>query len=440
MNSPDPPASKVAVAENCRRKWDERKATGSRAGRGQEVSLMTRALSIDRLGTLRFWFLFAASLTMVLAAAAPALSANVAEEDVRDGAPPAEVGDFEARARVVVAPEPPHWSGWGDWRPGLHRSSPRIKLWVDRGEWSTYEPGDRMWVYFRVDRPCYVTILDYSPDGRVSVLYPSRWSGSSFVSPGHTYRIPESRRYSLRIAGPGGVETLVACAHDAPWPSGPGGMWIPRHRPTRGRVVVGRPGRSPLPGWPGRVVVSPGHWPVPPRWYDRPERWSCDSVSFYVSAWGGGDWWDGPAPHDYGYHPPYGEHPYGGYDGPHPGGPVLSQRFTMRDCSDRFSRDLYIEGDRAVLSIDCIESSNGGPTEIIGRVSLGDYREDDVVFRIDVEGEHGQRPYVGAEFEGRSGPLRLGIEIADLKFAKTKRWQIPRLDWIEFDLNVYYDR
>lgn len=163
-------------------------------------------------------------------------------------------------------------------------------------------------------------------------------------------------------------------------------------------------------------------------------------MSFYVASWGGDSWWDGPPPHDYGYHPSYGDRPYGGTYDHHPGGLVLSDRFTMKDCSDRFSRDLYIGGERAVLSINCIESSNGDPTEIIGRVSFGDYREGDVVFRLDVEGEHGHRPYVGAEFAGRSGPLRLEVEIADLKFAKTKRWQIPRLDRIEFDLNVYYDR
>jgi len=182
---------------------------------------MTRVLAVSRERSDALWF---AILTLALMALAP-LSARSADvtEDFLPGSEPQRIGGA-SQERLVVDPEPT-WSGWGERHDGWHDGGPRIDVWVDRGDWATYWPGDRLWVYFRVDRPCFVTIIDYATDGTVDVVYPNRWSGSNFVRPGRTYRVPESRRYSLRIAGPGGVEKLVACAHQAPWPSGPGRHW-----------------------------------------------------------------------------------------------------------------------------------------------------------------------------------------------------------------------
>jgi hypothetical protein len=346
---------------------------------------------------------------------------------------------------VVVAPKPPQWNGWGDWRPGANHSAPRIRVWVDRGEWSTYRPGELLWVYFRVDRPCYVTILDYAPDGRVDTIYPSRWSGSSFVSPGVTYRVPESRGYSLRIAGPGGIETLVACAHGTPWPSGPAGVWIPRHRPDRGRVVVGRPGGSPPPGWSGRVDIFPHGWPVPPAWRDHPEIWSCDAVSFYVEVggpWQGGPWNEAPPSYEGWQGGSWGQPPYGNGtewpDGSYRNAPeVFSDHFRMGGYNDHYYRDLHIAGEKTVISIECIESTSGQPTEIVGRFTGEDRRGDDVLFRLDVDGKHGDRPHVGQVFHGENGGLAADVRVADLSMDETKSWQEPRLSYIDFDVRVY---
>lgn len=426
---------------------------------------MTRVITSDlRIPLLH---IFCALLTACLLAAfaQPARPANIIQEDrpMADGKTPV-TGD--AQERVVVVPEAPHWSGWGDWWPGFHRSAPRIRLWVDRGEWSTYRPGDRLWVYFRVDRPCYVTILDYAPDGRVDTIYPSRWSGSSFVSPGITYRIPESRRYSLRIAGSGGIETLVACAHESPWPSGPGGVWIPRHRPDRGRVVVGRPGGSPPPGWRGRVRVhpdrwpvcpTPGGWPVPPAWRDRPELWSCDSVSFYVDAGGswrgaprdGGHWYDHRdgyrAPDGYRDGCPYGDAGWGDDAGwrddgrwgdGRSGSRVFYEQFRMESCRDVFYREVRLAGEEATIRIECVESSGGKPTEIVGRLIAEDGR-DDLVFRVDLEGKHGERPYQGQMFYSELGRLAVEVRVTELDLKETKPRQEPRLESIEFTVRAH---
>ena len=405
---------------------------------------MTRVISIERWRTTRSALLILALALALAATVQPLRAASVMEEakPMNDAAKP--IGEDGRQERVVVIPEPPHWSGWGDWNPRQHASAPRIRTWVDRGEWSTYYPGDRLWVYFRVDRPCFVTILDYSPDGRVSTIYPSRWSGSTFVSPGRTYRIPESRRYSLRIAGTGGVETLVACAHESPWPSGPGGAWIPRHHPNRGRVVVGRPGGSPPPGRRGRVIVGPGHWPVPPRWRDHPERWSCDSVSFYVAGDGwrdgrydDGHWRDDWQGNDGGWDD--WNNYRGGRDPRWDGGnrTILHDRFRMNDCSDGYSRGFDMGPTDAVVQINCVESSKNDPTEIVGRISMKDHWGDDVIFRIDVEGDHGEVPSRGRVFVRQWGSIRVEVEVVGYGMATTRRWQASRIKWIEFDVRVF---
>jgi hypothetical protein len=335
---------------------------------------------------------------------------------VTSGSEPERVGGRVTEDRLVVDPEP-EWHGWGEWHDGWHDGGPRIDVWVDRGDWATYRPGDRLWVYFRVDRPCFVTIIDYAPDGRVDVVYPNRWSGSNFVRPGRTYRVPESRRYSLRIAGPGGVEKLVACAHQTPWPSGPRGRWIPPFEPRRGRVVVGRPGGHAPPGRPGRVVTPRSVWPVPHDWYDRPSHWGCDSVSFYVAGEG---WWPGDAWCQ-----------GGGYDGFH-------DVFRMRRCADSFYRDVYFAGRSIAISIECTESRSGDPTEIVGRVIWGGGWDSQPLFRIDVDGRHGDRPARGRTYAAHVGPLRVEVEIDDFEVEGSKRsWTPGRIDWIRFNVRAF---
>jgi hypothetical protein len=414
------------------------------------VIAVTLATAVEERSTLALLVYALAIAAALLVTARPAHAAQVIDEAKPMVEAPAPVDEGTRMERVVVAPEPPKWGGWDDYyvsRPWVNRSAPRIRVWVDRGDWSTYSPGDRLWVYFRVDRPCYVTILDYAPDGLVSTIYPSRWSGSTFASPGVTYRIPESRRYSLRIAGAGGVETLVACAHEAPWPSGPDGVWIPRHHPDRGRVVVGRPGGSPPPGWRGRVVVGPDHWPVPPAWYDYPERWSCDSVSFYVDAGHGGYYKDGRwYPGEGGYYDGRGEGETGPWDDWDRGDDryresqarlLVHDRFRMSDCDDEYSCGFDAGRVDGSVKIECEGHYGNDPTEVVGRLAMKDRWGDDVLFRLDAEGVNGERPEYGRVFTERWGDVVVEVEITGFELVPTKPWQNPRMEWIEFDVRVF---
>ncbi len=442
------------------------------------------------------WIAAIAFVAMLALAGASHAAAVMREEAVSSDGPaePRPVPESEVSERVVVDPES-HWGDWGDIDDSFYYYHPgglRIDTWVDRGEWATYEPGDRLWIYFRVNRPCYVTILDYTTDGRVETIYPNRWSGSSLAQPGRTYRVPDDRRFSLRIAGPGGIETLVACAHELTWPRGSSGWWVPQYhewlaprgrvmsggdphgwrvpggRPqgqvvpgnkpggqvvpggnTQGRVVVEGSSRWTPPGRPasrrwgpprGRVVVGPGWWPVPDGWRSSPGRWACDSVTFrvddggYGSDWGS-DWWHGGSwnddwddDHDY---------DYDGWDGHTYGRPLMHERFRMSNPRDSLHEDFEFDGEKVHVRIDCIAERKNDPTEIIGRVGwLGGWG-DDVIFRIDASGREGVVPRRGDVYSAFSGPIRVDVEITEVRMAHVRPWQLPRIEWIRFDVKAY---
>lgn len=394
---------------------------------------MTTALTADR--TRAILVLAALSLAALLVGVRHAAGASVVEEERAQGDVPEHAHGSAVDERIVVDPAP-GWPGHDAWREWSYPGAPRIRVGVDRGEWSTYEAGDRIAVYFQVDRPCYVTILDYTTDGRVEVLFPSGWSSSNYARPGETYRIPNSRRYALRVTGPAGVETIVACAHELSWPGGPPGAWVfpdirwrdrwqapPGHRGRRGAVVVepSRPSR-------GRVVVEPRWWPVPPEWHDSPERWSCDEVSFYVADWywDRGSWGVGDDRWD--------ERPW--HDDDWSEWHAFSEQFEMWHCSDEFSRQVRVRGDDARVSIRCTESRNGRPTEIVGLVSWVDDSEAETLFRIDADGTHGDVPRPGRVFEKRLGAFRVEVQILDVE-TSGRGSDGRRIEWIRFEVRAF---
>jgi hypothetical protein len=103
--------------------------------------------------------------------------------------------------------------------PGLD-----IDVWIDKGEGSTYHPGDDIRIYFRASRDCYVVIYNLDTRGYVNILYPFNRSDDPWVEGGRVYRIPgRYDDYSLTVDGPSGVEYVQAVASLEPiypphWP------------------------------------------------------------------------------------------------------------------------------------------------------------------------------------------------------------------------------
>ncbi|MDH7515766.1 MAG: DUF4384 domain-containing protein [Bacteroidota bacterium] len=103
--------------------------------------------------------------------------------------------------------------------PGID-SDYDIDVWSDRGEGAVYTPGDRIAVYFRADRDCYVVLYDITTEGDVRLLFP-RYPDDGFVYGGMTYRLPDYYgEDSWRVSGQRGIEFIHAVASDTPPVSG----------------------------------------------------------------------------------------------------------------------------------------------------------------------------------------------------------------------------
>src|SRR5574341_2000615 len=93
-----------------------------------------------------------------------------------------------------------------------------VKVWVDKGDNATYQPGEDIRVYFRTNRDAYVVVYNIDTRGNVHLLYPYEYRDRRFVEGNRPYRIPGLRDdYYLKVNGPQGTERIVAIATREPF-------------------------------------------------------------------------------------------------------------------------------------------------------------------------------------------------------------------------------
>jgi len=61
------------------------------------------------------------------------------------------------------------------------------------------------------------------------------------------------------------------------------------------------------------------------------------------------------------------------------------------------------------------------------------------LFRIDVDGYHGERPQRGAVFVEHAGSVRVEVEILDFRIEHAGKWRPDRIDWIRFGVRITSD-
>jgi len=84
----------------------------------------------------------------------------------------------------------------------------RMKLWAERPR---YKVGETVKVFFESNKDAYVTLVNVGTSGRITILYPNKFSPSSAVKAGRTYAVPGTgERYRLALRGPSGVELVYA--------------------------------------------------------------------------------------------------------------------------------------------------------------------------------------------------------------------------------------
>ena len=87
-----------------------------------------------------------------------------------------------------------------------------VEIWSDHSDGEYYE-GDRVTLFYRVNRDAFVVVYSVDSRGRVNMLFPSNPGQDNFVAGGETHRLPGGNDdYDLVISGPEGVENIQIIA------------------------------------------------------------------------------------------------------------------------------------------------------------------------------------------------------------------------------------
>jgi hypothetical protein len=145
----------------------------------------------------------------------------------------------------------------------------KVNVWVDKGCGSTYRVGESLIVYFESSRDCYLTLFDFSPEGKVRQIFPNRYREDNFIRAHRVYAIPGERdSFEFRVTPPPGEETIKAVATVRPW-------WFSRE-------IVGYKEAFPIVGKSAKEFSSKFKQrirPVPRT------KWAESNCTFYVSGW-----------------------------------------------------------------------------------------------------------------------------------------------------------
>lgn len=90
----------------------------------------------------------------------------------------------------------------------------KIKLWTVA---ETYAVGDKMTVFFEVSEAAFVTVVDITPDGEKTIIFPNSYQENNFCKPGIVYQIPPPDAFfSLEVTEPAGKDRIMAMTSPKP--------------------------------------------------------------------------------------------------------------------------------------------------------------------------------------------------------------------------------
>lgn len=86
-----------------------------------------------------------------------------------------------------------------------------LDIWLDRDDYTFY-PGDRIKIFFKADRDCYVAIYDIDAGGRESLLFPPQGE-NGYIQKDRVYELPPpDADYDYEVTGPEGIERIIVLA------------------------------------------------------------------------------------------------------------------------------------------------------------------------------------------------------------------------------------
>ena len=88
-----------------------------------------------------------------------------------------------------------------------HQSS-NVKVWTDKKE---YEIKETIVFYIKASKNGYLTMLDISPNGDITVIFPNKFHTDNFIRAGVTYQVPAPNYdFEFNVQGPPGLERIKA--------------------------------------------------------------------------------------------------------------------------------------------------------------------------------------------------------------------------------------
>ncbi|MBI4424133.1 MAG: DUF4384 domain-containing protein, partial [Elusimicrobia bacterium] len=119
-----------------------------------------------------------------------------------------DLRDYAARPAASAAPAaagPPAAASTGPLR---------VELWTEKAE---YGYGEKLVVHARANQDCYLTLIEVSPQGKPTVIFPNHYAPGNAVKAGVTYTIPDpAAGFEFEVSPPSGVELLRAIASKEP--------------------------------------------------------------------------------------------------------------------------------------------------------------------------------------------------------------------------------
>lgn len=102
-----------------------------------------------------------------------------------------------------------------------------IDIWLNKDE-PVYMPGERLKIFFKVDKDCYVAVYDIDVGGRENLLFPQQ-GDNGFVRANKVYELPSpDADFDYEITGPEGTERIIILASIEELPDLDDTVWASR--------------------------------------------------------------------------------------------------------------------------------------------------------------------------------------------------------------------
>lgn len=93
----------------------------------------------------------------------------------------------------------------------------KLTVWTDK---KTYDIGEKIKIFFEVTEPLYVELIDVTPQGQITTIFPNPHQTDNYCQPGKVYSIPpQNGSFDLVVTPPAGVDRIKALASSSPFKS-----------------------------------------------------------------------------------------------------------------------------------------------------------------------------------------------------------------------------